>query len=269
MSGWSHSFIEGESYSGMLFPCSICGDTLREPCTASCMRHNYCWECLAAWVEQQGAASTCPECRQPIQKRVEDLVINSGLQAAIDMHGGRHGNTPRISARAAKGSRQSPGQSSSSAGHGCGATAPASSSSTGRTISASARSAAAAASSNAPLHLYADEVAMIRALGIPDSVDTDTVLAALLDADGDVEIAATRLLAMIARLEAHSGRSPPRRSSSSALAYPVASSPPARALAAGEEVDVDDSSSDNPSLSMRRLEDLMADAALFLPGLFR
>ena len=68
------------------FPCASCLETCVDPVTALCGAHNFCLPCLSDWVSrcaQNGQAPTCPSCRHPIQRRVEDLKVNIGLREEI------------------------------------------------------------------------------------------------------------------------------------------------------------------------------------------
>lgn len=68
------------------FPCASCLETCVDPVTALCGAHNFCLPCLSDWVSRcvaGGQAPTCPSCRHPIQRRVEDLKVNIGLREEI------------------------------------------------------------------------------------------------------------------------------------------------------------------------------------------
>ncbi|KAL0209795.1 hypothetical protein P9112_009879 [Eukaryota sp. TZLM1-RC] len=63
----------------MILTCSICHDTMQEPCSLTC-GHSFCLnKCLRPWFEK---SQTCPECRHPAERK--SLHVNISLRKAIE-----------------------------------------------------------------------------------------------------------------------------------------------------------------------------------------
>ena len=78
--------VGGASLSGDAFSCGICIGPMRNPSTAACGGHNFCRDCLCRviWTQNRdgssGDAPKCPVCRLAIQKRPEEVKINTLLR---------------------------------------------------------------------------------------------------------------------------------------------------------------------------------------------
>lgn len=71
--------------SGDAFSCGICIGPMRNPSTAACGGHNFCRDCLCRFIWTQNrdnadGAPKCPVCRLDIQKRPEEVKINTLLR---------------------------------------------------------------------------------------------------------------------------------------------------------------------------------------------
>ncbi|KAL0209779.1 hypothetical protein P9112_009863 [Eukaryota sp. TZLM1-RC] len=63
----------------MILTCSICHETMHEPCSLTC-GHSFCLnKCLRPWFEK---SQTCPECRHPAERK--SLHVNISLREAIE-----------------------------------------------------------------------------------------------------------------------------------------------------------------------------------------
>ncbi|KAL0209988.1 hypothetical protein P9112_010072 [Eukaryota sp. TZLM1-RC] len=63
----------------MILTCSICHETMQEPCSLTC-GHSFCLnKCLRPWFEK---SQTCPECRHPAERK--SLHVNISLREAIE-----------------------------------------------------------------------------------------------------------------------------------------------------------------------------------------
>ncbi|KAL0209799.1 hypothetical protein P9112_009883 [Eukaryota sp. TZLM1-RC] len=63
----------------MILTCSICHETMHEPCSLTC-GHSFCLnKCLRPWFEK---SQTCPECRRPAERK--SLHVNISLREAIE-----------------------------------------------------------------------------------------------------------------------------------------------------------------------------------------
>jgi hypothetical protein len=66
--------------------CAVCGEEPTDPTTAPC-QHNFCIECLGAWVRARRAAggepARCPLCRALVDQDPERLAVNTGLRDVL------------------------------------------------------------------------------------------------------------------------------------------------------------------------------------------
>ena len=77
--------------------CAICSDALQSPTSAPC-GHNFCLECLRAWVSSErarGKAATCPVCRGALEQDAGKLKVNRDLEALLATLAAREGESAR------------------------------------------------------------------------------------------------------------------------------------------------------------------------------